>query len=172
MQGHQSWLQLLAAAILGAFLSWIAQAKLARDVEMRQNTYQIAIVFEQEYYGGHRNKLTAFSFKPEILALVRTEKPEKDFYEVMLKAVEHEIDVKVSILAIADFYRTLNRCVEAERCKISDIQQFFSAYAKEFYDLFFPVLRDAHCRFGFPEAEANVARVAKITISKAAQCAS
>lgn len=159
-ESKHSWLMLIASAVLGGLIGGLAEEFLDHRRELRENTQSFAIAFNDTYFGTHRDKLQGFYFSRDVQALVDGSLTRSEYSREINILVSGNPDILTSVLAIGEFYRTINVCAQERRCGRESVRDAFQGYAIVFYRVFYPVLRRADCDIGLPNLEQNAALLA------------
>lgn len=169
---RDTWRAKLFYLFLGTVVGLLVQEYLDFQRQLRENTQSFVVTFNGAYYGDHRDNLHAFFVSPEAREKTSGALTRQEYADWITNEVRQNSDLSASVFAVSEFYRTLNSCADDGRCSRASIENAFEPYAKIFYGVFYPALRDADCDLGFPDMEAATAQIAQLNASPDDRCSS
>lgn len=143
------------AGILGAFLTGIIMEYIERRQQQREAVHSLLDVWYSSHIGGHRDAISRWFTTPEGAALL--EVPPSQYGAALQEAAGDDTTLRLSVLEIADVFRTLDMCTESGRCSKKETTAAFGPTGQGFHRLVGPLLRYYDCELGTKSEEPVVA---------------
>lgn len=153
-------LQFLFGVVVGAVITTLVQEQFDRERERRQAAQDLVAVFNGDHIAAHRDRLSRFALEEGTIEVMHAGHTAAAYVAAMGERMSGRPDLLVSILALADFYRSVDFCVRSGTCDAGRAEVAFEIHAQDYYGLAYPFLRRADCRLNYPDIEGIVARVA------------
>lgn len=145
----------LAGSLLAVYLSghWDDQRERSRSL------HTLVVSWHGAYLGNHRDSISAWLLTPEGVALRGM--PNAEYGPALFEAFDDGRAPSTAILAIAGYFRSIERCIVDERCDAEQTYAQFGQTAREYHDLFGPLLRYLDCEKNYSGTEVPVLHIAK-----------
>ncbi|MEM7279296.1 MAG: hypothetical protein AAF385_14355 [Pseudomonadota bacterium] len=151
--------QIVLGGIVGSLITIVAVETLERNREKRESLHALVTAWHSGVIAGNRQLIVEWLLSEQGVRL-RSNTPEG--YRTAQRVLIQEQPIVVgSVLAVADFFRTTDICVNDGRCDRDKTLAAFGPVAREFHDTFGVLLRQLDCEEGYTGTEDPVLRIAR-----------
>lgn len=145
--------------LIGTLLTTYMVVQWDKERERRGALHTLVVSWHGAYLGNHRDSISEWLLTPDGVAL--RDLPRAEYGPALFEAFNDNRAPATAILAIAGFFRTIDICIDDERCDSEQTLSEFAQTALDYHDLFGPLLRYLDCNKNYPDTEVPVLRTAK-----------